>query len=86
MSLAVASKSTDLRLAMYGDEQISFLSFLRCARRYLEFGSGGSSHAAALVVSESVISVDSSNEWLQAVEHACTSSDERHSRACCMLI
>jgi hypothetical protein len=70
-SAAAPSKSTALHLAMHRNEQVLFLSFLRCASRYLEFGTGGSTHAAALCVSQSVISVDSSKEWLQTVEDAC---------------
>jgi hypothetical protein len=56
---------------MSNNEQALFLSFLRCSRRYLEFGSGGSTFAAALAVTEAVISVDSSKDWLQIVEDAC---------------
>jgi hypothetical protein len=44
---------------------------LRPAVRYVEFGSGGSTVLAATIVGESIISVDSSQEWLGAVEQAC---------------
>jgi hypothetical protein len=46
-------------------------SVLKCTRRYLEFGSGGSTCLAASLVTESVISVDSSVEWLDKVRQAC---------------
>jgi hypothetical protein len=57
------------------NEQALFLSFLRCSRRYLEFGSGGGTFAAALAVTEAVISIDSSKDWLQTVEDACKSAN-----------
>ncbi|WP_301588940.1 hypothetical protein [Sabulicella glaciei] len=48
-----------------------FKSFLNCAESYVEFGSGGSTHLAASIVKSSVVSVDSSREWLDKVLHSC---------------
>jgi len=55
---------TDAELAL-------FATFLRRSDNYLEFGSGGSTCAAACAVGNSVTSVDSSAEWLGRVEQAC---------------
>jgi hypothetical protein len=53
-------------------EEVQLLgSFLRCARRYLEFGAGGSTVLAATLVRGTVISVDSSKGWLDKVNGAC---------------
>jgi hypothetical protein len=48
-----------------------FESFVRCSDRYLEFGSGGSTCFVANIVTESVISVDSSKEWQDKVASWC---------------
>src|SRR5215475_13212973 len=77
MSVTAVSQAANLQLAMQRDEQVLFMSFLQCASRYLEFGSGGSTYAAALTVSKSVISVDSSIEWQQTVQQACDASGVR---------
>lgn len=45
--------------------------FLRCSRRFLEFGCGGSTVLAASLVGESVVSVDSSREWIAKVADRC---------------
>jgi hypothetical protein len=50
-----------------------FKSILTCSTRYLEFGSGGSTYVAASLVKKSIISVDSSSEWLDKVRQACES-------------
>ncbi|MCB4823450.1 hypothetical protein [Roseicella aerolata] len=48
------------------------LAALLCrARRYVEFGAGGSTCLAARLVGEAVTSVDSSPEWLARVRAAC---------------
>jgi len=62
---------------MTRDEQVLYLSFLRCAKRYFEFGSGGSTYAAAQTVQGSIISVDSSAAWLQRVKEACGAPSAR---------
>lgn len=50
-----------------------FKSFLACADRYLEFGSGGSTCLAASLAKKAIISVDSSDEWLAKVAAECSS-------------
>ncbi|MFH5926771.1 hypothetical protein [Roseomonas xinghualingensis] len=50
-----------------------FESVLRCAHSYVEFGTGGSTCLAASLVGGSIISVDSSLEWLDQVAKACAS-------------
>lgn len=42
-------------------------AFLRESRRFLEFGAGGSTCLASRLVSEKVVSVDSSSVWLDRV-------------------
>jgi hypothetical protein len=56
---------------MSDDERGLFKSILRCSRKYLEFGSGGSTYVAASLAKESVISIDSSSNWLENVRQAC---------------
>jgi hypothetical protein len=58
---------------MSDNECALFKSVLKCARRYLEFGSGGSTFVAASLVKDSLISVDCSSEWLDKVRNACES-------------
>jgi hypothetical protein len=58
---------------MSDDERKLFECVLKCTRRYFEFGSGGSTYIAASLVKESVISIDSSSEWLDKVRQACES-------------
>jgi hypothetical protein len=48
-----------------------FKSVLRCADHYLEFGSGGSTCLAAELARRSVVSVDSSTNWLDQVGREC---------------
>src|SRR3954447_20656259 len=55
---------------MSDDERRLFRSILMCSRRYLEFGCGGSTHMAASLVKEWVISVDASAEWIEKVRQA----------------
>jgi hypothetical protein len=52
-----------------------FESFVRCSDNYLEFGSGGSTCVAATLVRESLTSLDSSREWLEAVRKKCLALD-----------
>jgi len=59
---------------MSEDEFGLFKSVLRCSERYLEFGCGGSTYVATSHVKDSVISVDSSIEWLDHVRRACESA------------
>ena len=55
---------------MSDDECRLFESILTCSMRYLEFGCGGSTYVAASLVKKSIISVDSSSEWLEKVRQA----------------
>lgn len=59
-----------MQILMTKDERALFGSYLRDARRYLEFGSGGSTVLASSMCA-SVVSVDSSREWLGKVRQAC---------------
>lgn len=56
---------------MTAEEVLLFSAFLRATRRYLEFGCGGSTGLAAGLVGESVVSVDSSREWIATVQAEC---------------
>jgi len=58
------------------DTEIALLeSVLRCSTDYLEFGTGGSTALAARLVGRSIISVDSSHEWLNKVSEYCVARD-----------
>ncbi len=61
-----------MQIAMTDVERTLFESLLRCSRGYVEFGTGGSTLAAASLVRESIISVDSSAAWIERVRQACT--------------
>lgn len=63
-----------MKPAMSADELNLFLCFIRNSTSYLEFGTGGSTFVASQNVKESIISVDSSQEWLDKVMTACTGS------------
>jgi hypothetical protein len=60
-----------MKIAMKDEELSLFRSFLRCSNNYLEFGAGGSTVLAASLVTETVLSIDSSQEWLGRVEKSC---------------
>lgn len=60
-------------LRMTPDEKALLEAFLRPTARYMEFGAGGTTCLAARLVSDWVISVDSSLEWLDAVAKSCSS-------------
>lgn len=55
-------------------EKALLTGLLMNARRYVEFGSGGSTCLAASLVAESVISTDSSQEWHDRVREACVAN------------
>lgn len=59
---------------MSAEEAALFLSFVRNSRSYVEFGAGGSTVVTASHVQGSILSVDSSREWLDKVRAACASS------------
>jgi hypothetical protein len=63
----------DVTPRMSDDECRLFKSVLTCSRRYLEFGCGGSTYLAASIVKESIMSVDTSTEWIDKVRQACES-------------
>ena len=56
---------------MAPDEWTTFDGFIRCAERYVEFGSGASTVEAASRVKDWVIAFDSSQGWLDRVAEAC---------------
>jgi hypothetical protein len=56
---------------MAPDEWKTFDGFVRCAERYVEFGSGASTVLAAATVKNWVIAFDSSRSWLDRVAEAC---------------
>jgi hypothetical protein len=62
---------------MSAEEAALFLSFVRNSRDYVEFGTGGSTVVASTHVKNSIISVDSSREWLDQVRAACASSQTK---------
>ena len=66
--------TSSLLIAMKPDEVALLTSLLACARRYMEFGAGGSTCLAAQAVAESIISVDSSREWLDKVAAVCAAN------------
>ena len=68
---------TALQPSMTPREQELFVSFLRCSKRYLEFGTGGSTIWAVKHVSQSVISVDSSRDWQLKVARSCAMTGAR---------
>jgi hypothetical protein len=59
---------------MSAEEEALFLSFVKNSRDYVEFGTGGSTFVASNNVENSILSVDSSQEWLDQVSIACTLS------------
>ena len=63
-----------MNLAMLPEERTLLEGLLCCSRTYLEFGAGGSTHLACGLVSDRVMSVDSSRTWLDAVKAACGST------------
>jgi hypothetical protein len=62
---------------MSAEEAALFLSFVRNSRSYVEFGTGGSTVVASSHVQSSILSVDSSREWLDQVRTACASSQTK---------
>jgi hypothetical protein len=62
---------------MSAEEAALFLSFVRNSRSYVEFGTGGSTVVASRHVQSSILSVDSSREYLDQVKAACASSQTK---------
>jgi hypothetical protein len=65
------SMEVTMQLRMSERELRLFEDFLKCSSRYLEFGSGGSTCLAARLVQTSIVSIDSSEPWLQNIEKYC---------------
>ena len=63
----VAMTNSELPVAMRPEELVLLRELVSCSRRYVEFGAGGSTCLAAQTVAESVVSVDSSRDWLEKV-------------------
>jgi hypothetical protein len=61
--------------AMLPTEIALFRSVLSCSTNYAEFGAGGSTVLAHKIGCKSIISIDSSTEWLGKVEQACVPND-----------
>jgi hypothetical protein len=59
-----------LKVLMTETERHLYECFVNCSKRYLEFGSGGSTCIAASRPKEWLITVDSSEEWLKNVAMA----------------
>lgn len=57
---------------MSANELALFTSFIKRSERYFEFGAGGSTVLAAAHAKTSVVSVDSSQHWLDEVGRSCT--------------
>ena len=62
---------------MSNEEAALFLAFVRNSRNYVEFGTGGSTVVASRHVQSSILSVDSSQDWLDQVSTACASSQTK---------
>jgi hypothetical protein len=60
-----------MRPAMLTSELDLFLSIICCSKNYVEFGAGGSTACAVHLVRDSIISVDSSQEWLEKIRLYC---------------
>jgi len=59
---------------MSTEEAALFLAFVKNSRDYVEFGTGGSTVVASKHVKNSILSLDSSRQWLDQVRAACASS------------
>lgn len=57
-----------MKIHMSAPEITQFLSFLKCASSYLEFGAGGSTVLASEHVNGPIVSIESSNEWIELVK------------------
>lgn len=75
--MTVTDSKQQLLPRMSSDEAALFLSFVRNSRIYVEFGTGGSTVVASKYVQSSILSVDSSREWLDQVRIACASHQTR---------
>jgi hypothetical protein len=62
---------------MSADEFTLFSSFVRVSERYFEFGTGGSTFAASLLRKSWIISIDSSQQWLDRVASKCAANNTK---------
>jgi hypothetical protein len=62
---------TALSMQMTVEEQVCFALLLSSANSYVEFGCGGSTVLACTLITKSIITIDSSREWLDRVARAC---------------
>ena len=66
-----------MHITMAPDEWKTFTGFVRCAERYVEFGSGASTVLASTLVKDWVAAFDSSQSWLDRVAAECRERDAR---------
>jgi hypothetical protein len=66
-----------MRPAMTPPELDLFRNVLASSAHYVEFGCGGSTAYAAFLVSSSIVSVDSSADWIAKVEAFCNTNPIR---------
>ena len=67
----MSGQTDPMQPRMTDSELRLFNNVLACADNYLEFGCGGSTAAAAARVKNSIISVDSSQHWVDEVTEFC---------------
>jgi hypothetical protein len=67
-----SDEAEPLAVHMAAEEQICFSLLLKSAQSYVEFGTGGSTVLAASVITQSIVAIDSSREWLDKVASSCT--------------
>lgn len=66
-----------MNTTMSSEERLLLKSFLRCSRKYLEFGCGDSTVMAADLVATSVVSIDSSAAWIDKIAKTCAAKDTK---------
>jgi hypothetical protein len=62
--------------AMLPSEIDLFKSVMRCATKYVEFGCGGTTVLAQSMGCASIVTIDSSLEWLEKVRKACAPNEK----------
>jgi hypothetical protein len=75
-----AIKDAAMTPHMSSKELALFTSFIKHSRRYLEFGCGGSTCVAARLVKQQVVSVDSSEEWIDKTFNECNEQSGARSK------
>jgi hypothetical protein len=66
------AKTASVLPTMLGSELQLLRSFLCCSEQYLEFGAGRSTVLASKLVRQSIVTIDSSRDWLQKVADDCS--------------